>query len=330
MKKIISLFLTIALTFSVVSLCGCDKKTEQPEPQKDAITVAMPDGAPVLSCFSIMDGDKVIDGHEVKFNVLSGKQNIASVVTSGAADVAVMPTNVAAKLYNKGVKIKLLSVNVYGVLYMIGQTPIEKTEDLIGKIVYNIGEGGTPDLVLKYILDKKGIPYVESETPVEDKVALSYVADAQTAVANVKKNAGVYGVVGEPVASNAVLKVGAKIVMDMQAEFKALSDSALTQAGVVVSEKVYNDKTLLAALFEELNKNPAYIIENAGKVRSTINACGSALEVDFNADIITRCNLKCVSAKDAKSDLEGYFGEIAAYDDTFIGGKKPDDNFYLG
>ena len=333
MKKILSFLLVYSILFSLSALCACSNNVSTPvdsdDTNKETLTVAMPDGAPVLAAFSLMAGDKKINGHGVEFNVLSSNQTIATVVGKGEADIAVMPTNVAVKLYNKGVKIKMLSVNVYGVLYMIGQKPISDMTDLYGKVVYNIGEGGTPDLALKYIFDKKGIEYVESETPVENKVALSYVKDAQTAVGNVKKDADCYGVVGEPVASNAVNKVSAKIVMDIQAEWKELTGKEFTQAGVVVTEKVYNDKILLGALFEKLSQNPAYILNNADLVKRTINECGSALEIDFTKEILGRCNLKCVSAKDAKEDLVNYFTEILKYDQTFLGGGLPDDDFYL-
>ena len=320
MKKILSIFTAILL---LVSITACSVE------DKGKLTFAMPDGAPTLAAFSMMDGVTDLNGYKMEYTVVSGAANIATTFTSGEADVAVMPTNVAAKLYNNGVKIKLLTVNVYGVLYMVGKTPITNFDKLYGKVVYNIGAGGTPDLALRAIFDGLNIAYEESETPIEGKVALSYVSEASAAVAKIRQDANVYGVLGEPVATNCVNATGASVVMNLQQEWKNLYDTAFPQAGVAVSERVYNDSALVSALKGELSKNPAYIAINASKVKETIARFGSSLTVDFTAELLERCNLKCVPAKDAKTDLEAYFTAIKNYDATFIGGNLPNEGFYL-
>ena len=326
MKKILNVFLSVVLALGAFALASCDKGTATTQ-EKTEITIAMPDGAPVLAAFSLMK-NPVLDGHKINFKVVSGKQNIAAVISSGEADVAVMPTNAAATLYNKGNKIKLLSVNVYGVLYMIGQTPIADMTDLYGKVVYNIGAGGTPDVTLRYIFDKNGIAYEESETAVEGKVALAYVSEASAAVGKVKTDANAYGIVGEPVATNAKAAANASVVMDIQKEWKALTGKDLPQAGVVMRENVYNDEKLVSALLAALNENPEYIVENVGEVSEVIAANGSGLKANFTAELLGRCNLKCVAAKQAKADLESYFNEIKAFDKTLIGGDLPNEGFY--
>lgn len=320
MKKLFSILVATILLFSV-SACRVQDNGK--------LTFAMPDGAPTLAAFSMMDSVSELNGFQMEYTVVSGAANIATTFTSGAADVVIMPTNVAAKLYNSGVKIKLLTVNVYGVLYMVGKTPVTNFNQLCGKVVYNIGEGGTPDLALRSIFDGLNIAYVESETPVEGKVALSYVSEASAAVAKIKLSENVYGVLGEPVASNCCKATGASIIMDLQQEWKNLYDTAFPQAGVAVSERVYSNPKLMADLKTELSKNPAYIAINASKVKETIAKYGSGLTIDFTADILERCNLKCVPAKEAKLDLEAYFTAIKNYDATFIGGNLPNDEFYL-
>ena len=320
MKKFLCLILAIAC---VLSVAACGKKDDS------TLNFAMPDGAPTLAAFSMMDSEAKLGAHPIEYEILSGAANIATTFTSGSCDIAIMPTNVAAKLYNQGVKIKLLSVNVYGVLYMVGQTPIENYTDLYGKVVYNIGAGGTPDLALKCIFDKLDVEYVESETPVDGKVALSYVTEASAAVVKVKQNANAYGVMGEPVATQCCAAANAVVVMNIQEEWKNLNDTEFPQAGVVVSEKIYSDKNLTEKLFSKLAENPAYIVANAQKVQETITKAGSALEAQFNEALLTRCNLKCVKASAAKADLEAYYTAIKGYDATFIGGDLPDDGFYL-
>ncbi|MFW5825103.1 MAG: ABC transporter substrate-binding protein, partial [Marinobacter sp.] len=74
--------------------------------------------------------------------------------------VAATPTNVAANLYNRGVPVVLLNVNVWGTLGMLGlesKGPLKKVEDLAGRHVGVPWRGDMPDLVFRYLLDKAGL-----------------------------------------------------------------------------------------------------------------------------------------------------------------------------
>jgi NitT/TauT family transport system substrate-binding protein len=46
--------------------------------------------------------------------------------------------------------------------------------------------------------------------------------------------------------------------------------------------------------------------------------------------VIPSLNLKFVSAKDAKKDLEFFFKEISTVSPEIIGGKLPNEGFYYG
>ncbi len=323
MKKL-ALFLTIIL--SVLSLglftaCESSQKT---------IVIAAPDGAPALAMYSMMKECNTLNDYKIEYKIVGGAQDITTMVTKGEADVGIMPTNIAAKLYNGGVDIKLLSVNVFGVLYMIGTNPIESLTDLYGKVVVNIGKGGTPDLALKYILDSKNIEYVESDVAVNGKIALTYVSEASEVGAKIKLGKAEYGILGEPAATKISGNIGASIVLDIQKEFNQIAGSnALTQAGAVVGKRVYKDPELLFEIFDRLEKNKDYIFENASSVKDTLQKYGSGLEVDFNANILNRCNLGCVKSGEAREQLEAYFNSVIGYDKSFIGGKLPDDEFYI-
>lgn len=131
----------------------------EPTEEKGTITITVPDGAPALTVISLHNTR--IYGYKIVVNVVSGADLVLGSLTNGNSDIVVLPTNVCAKLYNKGMKVRLASVNVFGVLYMVGKTEVKTLDDLVGKTVYNIGAGGTPDLTLKYILKANGYDYQE-------------------------------------------------------------------------------------------------------------------------------------------------------------------------
>ncbi len=323
MKKF-ALVLTIVLSILSLGLFTACEKSDK------TIVIAAPDGAPALALFSMMDTCNTLEGYKIEYKIVSGASDITAMVTKGEADVGFMPTNIAAKLYNGGVDIKLLSVNVFGVLYMVGTTPIESLEELYGKVIVNIGKGGTPDLALKYILDSKGLEYVESDVKVEGKIALSYVSAASEVAAKIKLGKAEYGVLGEPAANKICSATGASIVLDIQKEFnKIAGNNAFTQAGAVVGKRVYKDPELLYAILDNLAQNHDYAFENADKIKGVLQKYGSGLDVDFNAEILSRCNLGCVKSGECKVQLEAYYNSVIGYDKSFIGGKLPDDEFYI-
>ncbi len=329
MKKLFAFMLALTLSISLLAFAGCKPNSGNDEP-KEKVTIAMPDGAPVLAVYELLKNVKELDGHPVEYKILAGAANIGTSVLTGEADVAVMPTNVAAKLYNNGADIKLLSVNIFGVLYMVGKTPLENgVEDLKGKVLLNIGRGGTPDITTKLILDKNNVPYEESETAIDGKVALRYCADASEVIALLKTGKADYGVMGEPAVSNAVKALQASIVMDLQSVWNELVGAdSFTQAGVVLGKSVYNDKQFVNALWEKLDHNLEYVFKDAANVKQTLMDNGSSLKVDFNSEVLTRCNLKNQKAEEIQSKLEAYFNEVMAYDKTFIGGKIPTADLY--
>ena len=323
MKKILAFLLALISVCSLFCFAGC-------EGEEKTIKIAVPDGAPVLAIYNVLKNQEKIGGYNVEVEILDGASNIAAVMTNGGADVAVMPTNIASKLYNSGVDIKLASVNVFGVLYMIGKNPIDNLSDLIGSVIVYTGAGGTPELTLKLILDRNQIPYEESQTPIEGKVALTPVVAGSEAIAMVKTAKANYAVLGEPVVTQANANLGTNVVLDLTSEWiKLVGENSYMQAGVVLSDSVYNKGVFVRGLMETLNGNKALLEEDYENVVSVLERSGSSLRVKFTADTVKRLNVGHLTAVESRQALEKYYGALMEYNKKLIGGKLPDDGFYL-
>ncbi len=92
---------------------------------KTSFTIGVVDGAPSLSVANILDGFSFKDGEtdvSVSVELVGGADAIRAGLISGSFDMAIAPLNLASALYNakpeKG--IRLLSVNVFGCLYLLG------------------------------------------------------------------------------------------------------------------------------------------------------------------------------------------------------------------
>lgn len=316
----------IAVTVCVVVVAAliCSFAACTPTPAEvTELTVYLPDGAPALAVANLFETNEIA-GKQLNLNITTGI-DIQTKVLSGEADIVVCPTNMAATLYNKDVDYKLISANVFGLLYLVGNEPVASLSDLVGKVVHSIGKNLTPEFVFKKILANANIEYVDSDVAVEGKVAIRYYSAGGEIIPRLKSGDVDYAILGEP----AVTKSAVPELFDLQALWKQATklDESYPQAGVFVKSELLDDTKFIDDLLKALNENTQYLQDNSDKIASLLVQNGSS---DFNgatftANILERCNIRCVKATDCKTQLIKYFEAIATINPSF---KLPDDGFY--
>ena len=152
MKIKFSKILAVALAALIAACCfACT-------PSADEIRVYMPDGAPAIALSKFMH-----EGYaDTVFTVVPHGEILRARVASGDADLAIMPINAAAALYNNGVKIKMLSVNTHGNLYIISKNADSadmEIADFVGSRLAVIGQADVPGLTFRMLFDKAEVPY---------------------------------------------------------------------------------------------------------------------------------------------------------------------------
>lgn len=306
---------------------GCQPREE------GTVQVYMPDGAPALAMAQMMEEKPVIRNMQTVFHIVKSTDNIAAYLTRGDADLCIVPTNVAAKMYNGGVDYRLVSANVHGILYLVGTGSAETLSDLVGKVVLNTAAGGTTDLVFKYILDLNDIEYEESADPVEGKVALRYVSAGTEIIQLMKAGQAEYGVMGQPQVAMAQANIeGARQIFDLQELWKEGTGStdSYPQASLVVKADFLAEyPEVVEAFLDKLTQNDTWVVENADKLQGILAEYESSITVNFTSAIVEACNLRTVPAPEARAAVETYLNSIMSFDPSFIGGKLPDDAFYV-
>ena len=325
MKKILVVLLVLVMSVTAVGLFGCNNG-----PKSD-VKVIVPDGAPALAIVSLFEKDELA-GHKMSYEIVSGDA-IVQKVSSGDANVAIMPTNAAANLYNKGVDIKLVATEVQGILYMVGTSTITDYNALKGKVVYSIGQGNTPEFVFKYLLTQNGIAaddIVEGNVATDGKVTISYQSDGSAIIPLLVQGTAEYAILGEPAATTAKSKKATLVTtLDLQAEWAKLNDSAsYPQASLVVSGELAKDKTFVNALVKALKENDQWIVNNVDKVNELLQTKNSTLK-NLTKEVIESCNIKTVEAKNAKTAVNAYLTVLNGFKPAFIGGKIPSEEFFL-
>ena len=318
-KKLLSVLLIIVMVVTMVGvLAACNKDNEQ-----KTLRVALPDGTPLLAMANIMDNPVAVGGYKLDFNVIDSSL-IGSEITGEKADIAIMPTNAIAKLYSLGADYKIVTSNVFGVLYLIGNADESFTLDkLIGKVIYSIGEQNTPQLVLEKVLrGKLGEDKIVLQSTAESgKVAINYVTSGQQVIAAIKQGKADNGLVGEPAATNAEAN-GLSNLYDLQAGWSEVTGSLTKypQASLVVKASLAKDKDFVEALVKVMTDNLDYISDKDNQARLTELFKGYGSSVAFPVASIPRCNVDVKWAEDIKADIESYL--------AVFGMAAPDEGFY--
>lgn len=340
MKKFLAIILAIVTCFAFVA---CSSSTDSGsssgsgsssvEKTQTTYKIGVVDGAPSLSVVNIANGfeyETADTKYTANIEVLqSGDSAPATIITgmnkADGFDMAIAPLNVAYKLHNSNAKFKLASVNVFGVLYMIGKTTInEDMNNLKGKVVCLTSGGGTPEILFKHLLTKNQIGFEESDTVTDaNKVYIRYVG-AQQIIAGLKQGTVEYGVLGEPAVTKANAATGSTVVLDLQKEWKKFyGDGQFVQAGLIVNSEKVNVE-FVNALVEKLKQNKQYLYDNADGIGNTLVSVYSETVmkgVKFNADVLNRCNIGCETASSQKAAINAFL--------TAHGLTAPGDDFYF-
>ncbi|MDE7464167.1 MAG: ABC transporter substrate-binding protein [Clostridiales bacterium] len=327
---------------AAAAACACGALVGCADDNGDGIEkfeVYMPDGAPAIAMSALMN-----DGYYATDFTVVQASTISMRVASGDADLAIMPVNAAAALYNGGKKITMLSVQTHGNLYFVGKDADGVTlENLVGKRVGVIGRGQVPDLTLRMLLDESGIGYEESADAVNGKIALTYGADGPSLLPLLKQGKIDYAFLAEPAATNAVnnLSTAEKplaIVMDAQELWREAFDTEYPQACLVAQNDVVSKHPEYVKWFmRALKSTDGWAETNSSKAIAAVAAnmetgVASTLPASLAADVIARCNIETVYAWDAKADCAAYFQKLTTLQ-TELGepvlSKVPDEKFYL-
>lgn len=251
------------------------------------------------------------------------------------ADFVAMPTNVAANLYNRGVKLQLLNVSTWGVLWMVSREPNLKTlADFKGKEVLMPFRADMPDIVFQVLAEKQGLD-------MKRDFKLRYVGSPLDAMQMMITRRADHALLAEPAASVALRKTKSFPVsviapelyrsVDLQQEWGRVMQrpARIPQAGIVALGKVLGDAVLIDKFQRAYAASLAWCEKQPDECGKRVASRIDMLTPEGVADSVRVDNAVFVTAKEAKPELEFFFGLLHAKQPGLIGGKLPDEGFYL-
>lgn len=291
------------------------------------VNIALPDGVPALSIVRLLKERPSMGANvTVNYEIVRSPDLLAARVVSGEADIAVVPTNLAAVLHNRNTGYRLAASTIWGVLYLVSNENIRSWEDLRGKAIHTFGRGLTPDIVLRYLLSKNNLD------PERD-VNLNYLGSgtelAQAMIAGRVNTA----VIPEPALTQVLTRrQDISVALDLQKEWgvaTGLPDS-YPQASIIISGKIIdNNPEFVGRFLQEVEQSIAWLSANP----KTAGAWAEELQIGLTAAVVERAlprsNIRFVPANRARPAIERYLRVLFDFAPESIGGRLPGENFYF-
>ena len=279
----------------------------------------------LVNLLSMMEaGETAID---YDLQLYGTADEIVPLLMKGELDMAAIPANLAATLYQKTEgQIQALAVNTLGVLYVVekGDT-VQSIQDLKGRTVLSTGKGTTPEYVLRYILTQNGID-PDKDLTIEDYSEATEVP-AQMAVAE-----DAIAVLPQPYVTSAGMQDETlRVALDLTAEWEKVSDTQLI-TGLTVVRKEYAEAhpDVIEAFLAEYAQSVEAANTDVEGTAALCEAQGVVAKAAIAQKALPQCKIVCLTGEELKTNAEGYLQVLYDADPASVGGALPGADFYYG
>lgn len=256
------------------------------------------------------------DYNKITINTVNAPNNMLSLIVKGEADIAAIPANMAAIIFNRQLDYKVIAVISETKLFIVSaNNKIQTINDIKNNTVYCGTKLAAPDLMLQYLISKEQIPNVNINYSLSNP-------DLSKAVAS--KNADI-AILPEPFVSSAMLEnKDVHIVVEMS---KYIDDYPVA---VLIAKNYFinHNKMLLKEILNEYKKSTDYIINNKEEMKNLIKERNMIINAEAAYYGLNRMGLVFYDGEKMKFALNSYYNFLYNFDKKLIGGKIPNDNFY--
>lgn len=321
MKKSILTSVICVLLLAMLFSCGNSNSSCK----KSHYVIASLRGPSSLGMLQLIDSLNNTENATVEIKILNEPLQVRKMMLDGSADFAVLPTTMAALLYNKGVDYRLAAISTWGTLYLCGNdTTIHTWNDLRHNKIHLMAKNMTPDVLFRYLLKKNRLE------PYQD-VGLDYRFPNHIDLANAT-TAGIapMSVLSEPYLSYAMIKNdNIHIIMSLHDEWKKVEGFEMPETAFICKgEMIENDLLFVEKIVKIYEKSADWVNENAD------DAAALAVKYEIVGDegaarnAIPRSNLRVARSEDVKDLVMNYLNVFYNMDSAIVGGKMPDEKFY--
>lgn len=350
MKKLISVTLVLILTLSLAA-CGnsgniaASNSNLPPAPMSPAVSASDLTPAPAAPepeldtekpiTINVMNGStgfgmaKLIrDAAEGKaalnynISVESDASAVAAALISGGVDVAVIPTNAAANVYNKtGGGVLAAAEVVRGNLYLLQNTAnenISSVADLAGKTVYAPAQN--PSFIFNYIARENGLDLTADNSFAEPAALRDALVNGLADLA----------VLPEPMVTIAMANnEDLSIALDLNEAWRDAAGGDVVLGCVAVRAAFAEEHPAeLAAFLEDYADSVRFLEADPAAGAQLIADAGIFAQAAVAEKAIPRCGLCFVTGAEMKAELGAYLEALCTVAPAAVGGAAPGGDFY--
>jgi len=310
MKKI----LLLTLLFLLAACTG------QQEAEDTYIRIAAMRGPTALGLLPLMDGQ---GQGNYEFELLGSPDEVPPLLARGDVDIAVVPANLAAVLYNRmDGAVQALSVVTLGVLHVVDTTDtIHSIADLADRTIYVTGHGATPEFALNYVLAQNGID-VNMEFRAEPSEIAALLETGQAEIA----------LLPEPFVSTVLAQIdGLRLALDLTEEWDRVQQDYSLIMSVVLARRefVENNPNAIAVLMEEYADSIAFMTNNISDGAQLAADFGLIPNTAIGEAALPRTHLVFMTGEEMRRNLTGFYTVLYNAEPASIGGELVGESFFF-
>lgn len=325
MKRIISLLLTLIVIVGCLASCGDNTQ----------LKVGFMSGPTGIGMAKLISDNGGLEGNDAyEFTKFEDTNAAAAALKAGTLDIACLPTNEAAKIFNTANSdVQVLAINCLNSLFVVAKNDIaiNSFADLEGKTVYTC-KNGTPKIVLDKLIAEYNLN-VTVKTELGEGEGATVIAKPQDLPAVIVAGKADIVIAPEPIVTNALMKATAySVKLDLGEAWDAKYETPLAMGCIVArSSFVSEHKSLIKSFLKDYE--------------ASIEFMGNSENLDAAAQYAVDTTI--MGAVPAAKKAIGNLGDAIGYIDgeemkntlvnvynvfglKVIGGKLPEDEFYYG
>ncbi len=253
---------------------------------------------PSIILYNFIEDKRIRDNFNTSFELWGNKLDQERDLSNFDLDLCIIPSNLSASLFNRGYPIKLLSINIWGILHLMSKKYEVISWNSFNKKKIAIPlKGNMPDTIFKVLIDKN----INSEFNSE----IIYCESYDEAKKKLMNNNVDYAVLPEPYASLAEFN-GANRLLNLQQEWGKTfnSEPRYPQAGAVVNNRFSQKhfKLFLDVLISSTKK----IYEEPNKA-SIVGEKLLGIDKNVILNSFKHSNIETISASNAFVEIKNFF-----------------------
>lgn len=321
MKKILTLGLILAMALTMFTACSSE---EVPSTVSQTVNIAALNGPTGMAMVDLMDMED-----KYAITTYQAPTDITAKIINGEVDVAAVPSNLAAVLYNKTEgDIVAVSPIALGMLQILGNNAdVKEVSDLAGKTIIASGQGGTPEYVLQKVLQDNGLTIYED-------VNVQWVANHSEVNTQLLSQEGTIAMIPEPFVSTALAQgqEGVTKLFDLNELWEEATGQQLPM-GVLVATRSFAEERSddLKVLLSDLQASVDYVNDSPAEAAKAIVEHGFIGDEAIAEAAIPNCHIVLYTGDNAAEGIEmlkTFNQTLYDMDPASVGGALPDENLY--